>query len=180
MAGLPVHGREGILYLSTSSGSTSFGTEVGYSNEWSWTPTKDQVEINRLNQNSKEFLEGLVGGAATASGSLISGNAQVRTMINRFARVLNDTGDTASGDTAYTAITDGTFYFHGIMKPIDTQGTSDDKRGQKLVIPILASGMGFTVSGGDIVGWSFDGTQNGDVLYVESTSTAQGIPKKVY
>ncbi len=176
---LPTHGREGVLYLSSSTGSTATGTEVGYSNEWTWTPSKDQVEINRLNQNSKEFLEGLVGGTLSAGGSVVSGNAQLRTMINRFARVYNDTGDTlASADTSYTAITDGTFYFHGIMKPIDTAGSSDNVRGQKLVIPILSGGMGFNVSGGDVVGWSFDGVQNGDVLYVESTSTAEGIPKK--
>ena len=54
--GKPTHGREGVLYLSTSTGSTSFGTEVGYSNEWSWSPSKDQAEITRLNQNSKEFI----------------------------------------------------------------------------------------------------------------------------
>lgn len=180
MAGSPTHGREGVLYLSTAAGSTKTGTEIGYSNSWTLTPSKDIVEINRLNQNSKEYLEGLVSGSVSAEGSFISGNAQVRSLVNRFARVLNDTGDTASGDTSYTAITDGTLYFHGVVKPIDTKGTSDDKRGMKFVIPFLASGMSYNVSGGDIVNWSFDGTQNGDVLYVESTSTAQGLPKKVY
>lgn len=173
---LPTHGREGVLYLSTSSGSTEFGTEVGYSNDWAWTPSKDQVEINRLNQNSKEFLEGLVGGTLTASGSIITGNAPLRKMIGRFAKV--STSDTGGADTTATAITDGKFWFHGIMKPIDTGKTSDDIIGQKLVIPILAGGMGFNVSGGDVVGWSFDGVQNGDVLYVESTSTLSGIPQK--
>ena len=173
---LPTHGREGVLYHSTSSGSTEFGTEVGYSNEWSWTPAKDQVEINRLNQNSKEFLEGLVGGAFTASGSVVTGNAPLRKMINRFAKV--STQDTGGADTTATAITDGTFWFHGIMKPIDTAATSDNIIGQKLVIPILAGGMGFNVSGGDVVGWSFDGVQNGDVLYVESTDSGAGIPLK--
>lgn len=180
MAGKPTHGREGVLYLSTGSGSTVLGTEVGYSNSWTWTPSKDQVEINRLNQRSKEYLEGLVSGSMSAEGSFISGNSQLRTMINKFARLLNDTGDTASGDTAYTAITDGTMYFHGVIKPIDTLGSSDDIRGMKIVIPILASGMSFNISGSDIVNWSFDGTQNGDCLYLESTSTAQGLPKKVY
>ena len=174
--GLPTHGREGILSLSTNTGSTSFGTEVGYSNEWSWTPSKDQVEINKLNTNSKEFLEGLVSGAASASGSLIPGNAQLRTMISRFAKVSMD--DTGGADSVADAITDGTFYFHGILKPIDTAKTSDDINGMKFVIPILASGMGFPVSGADVVGWSFDGVQNGDVVYVESTDTASGIPLK--
>jgi len=60
--GLPTHGREGVLYLSTSTGTTAYGTEVGYSDDWTWTPSKDQVEINRLNHKSKEFLEGLVSG----------------------------------------------------------------------------------------------------------------------
>ena len=180
MGGSPTHGREGVLNLSTSSGSTAYGTEVGYSNSFTWTPSKEQSEIKRLNQNSVEYVEGLVSGSMSMDGSLIPGNAQVRTLINRFARVLNDTGDTASGDTAYAAITDGTMYFHGILKPIDTRGTSDDIRGMKIVVPILASGLSLGASGGDIESWSYDGTQNGDVLYVESTSTAQGIPKKVY
>lgn len=174
--GLPTHGREGVLYLSTSTGSTAFGIEVGYSNEWTWTPTKENVEINRLNQNSKEFLEGLVSGTASASGSVIPGNAQLRTMISRFAKVSVD--DTGGADSLADAITDGTFYFHGIVKPIDTGKTSDDINGMKFVIPILASGMSFPVSGADVVGWSFDGVQNGDVLYVESTSTKSGIPLK--
>lgn len=178
MAGSPIHGREGILKLSTTTGSTASATEVGYSNDWTWTPSKDQVEISRLNQNSKEFLEGLVSASFSASGSVIPGNAQLTRMINRFARV--STGDTGGADSDYTAITDGTFYFHGIVKPIDTGTTSDDIHGIKMVIPVLASGMGFNISGGDIEGWTFDGTQNGDALYVESTSTASGIPKKVY
>ena len=178
--GLPTHGREGVLYLSTSTGATAYGTEVGYSDDWTWTPSKDQVEINRLNHKSKEFLEGLVSGSASASGSVIPGNAQVRTMINRFARVLSDTGDTASADTAYTAITEGTFYFHGILKPIDTGRTDDDIRGMKIVVPLLSAGMSFGAAGGDIEKWSYEGTQNGDATYVESTSTAYGIPKRSY
>jgi hypothetical protein len=176
MGASPTHGREGVLYLSTSSGSTEFGTEVGYSNEWSWSPSKDQAEISRLNQNSKEFVEGLVSGSLSATGSLIPGNAPVRKIISRFAKV--STGDTGGADTTANAITDGTFYFHGIMKPIDTGGTSDDIRGMKMVIPILASGMSINVSGADIVGWTYDGTQNGDALYIESTSSAAGLPLK--
>lgn len=174
--GLPTHGREGVLYLSTSTGSTSFGTEVGYSNEWAWSPTKDNAEITRLNQNSKEFVEGLVSGSLTATGSLIPGNAQVRAMIGRFAKVSMD--DTGGADTLADAITDGNFYFHGVMKPIDTQASSDNINGMKMVIPILAAGMSMNVSGADIVGWSYDGTQNGDAVYIESTSTAAGLPKK--
>jgi len=174
--GLPTHGREGVLYLSTSTGSTAYGTEVGYANEWSWSPSKDQAEITRLNQNSKEFIEGMVSGALSASGSLIPGNAQVRKLIGRFAKVSTD--DTGGADTTALAITDGTFYFHGVMKPIDTGKSSDDIHGMKMVIPILASGMSINVSGGDIVGWSYDGTQNGDAVYIESTSTAAGLPKK--
>lgn len=179
MAGSPTHGREGVLYLSTSTGSTAFGTEVAWTNSWTWTPSKDQVEITPLNNNSKYYVEGLVGGTVSAEGSLISGSESQRTIIGRFAKVLNDTGDTASS-TAALAITDGNFYLHLVSKPIDTQGSSDDARGQKFIVPVLASGMSVSASGGDIVGWSYDGTQNGDVLYVESTSTAQGLPKKAY
>jgi len=177
MAGSPTHGREGVLYLSTGSGSTAYGTEVAWTNSWTWTPSKDQSEITPINRNSKYYVEGLVSGTLSAEGSLISGSASARSIIGRFAKVLNDTGDTAGSSDAL-AVTDGDFYFHCVMKPIDTGGTSDDKRGQKIVVPVLASGMSVSVSGGDIVGFSYDGQQNGDVLYVESTSTAQGLPKK--
>jgi hypothetical protein len=99
--------------------------------------------------------------------------------MGRFAKVLNDTGDTAS-DTEADAVQDGDLYLHLIAKPIDTGASSDDVRGQKLIVPVLASGFSIEASGGDIVSWSYDGTQDGDVLYVESTSTAKGIPKKSY
>jgi len=174
--GAPTHGREGVLYLSSSTGSTAFGTEVGYSNEWAWSPAKDQAEISRLNQNSKEFIEGMVSGSLSASGSLIPGNAQVRSLISRFAKVSMD--DTGGADTVADAITDGTFYFHGVMKPIDKEASSDNVNGMKMVIPILSAGLSINVSAGDIVGWSYDGTQNGDAVYVESTSTTAGLPKK--
>jgi len=175
--GIPIHGREGVLYLSTSTGSTAFGTEIGYTNSFTWTPSKDNAEINALNQNSKLFVEGLVGGSLTMEGSLVAGSAPQSILIGRFAKVLIDTGDTA-GSSEALAIADGNLYFHGILKPIDTGGTSDDISGQKIVVPILASGLSLGASGADIVPFSYDGVQNGDVLYVDSTSTAQGFPKK--
>jgi len=177
MAGSPTHGREGVLYLSTSAGSTALGTELGWTNSWTWSPSKDQTEISPLNATSKYYVEGLVSGTVSAEGSLISGSGGQRTLIGRFAKVLNDTGDTA-GSSEALAITDGNFYLHLIAKPIDTASSSDERRGQKFVVPVLASGFSVNASGGDIVGWSYDGQQNGDVLYVESSSTAQGLPKK--
>lgn len=177
MAGNPTHGREGVLYNGTDSNSTGFGTEIGWTNSWSWSPTKDMNEITAINQTSKYYVEGLVGGSISAEGSLISGSSGHRTLIGRFAKVLNDTGDTVS-DTAAAAVEDGDLYLHCVIKPIDTGGSSDDVRGQKIIVPVLATGMSIDVSGGDIVGWSYEGTQDGDVLYIESTSTNYGIPKK--
>jgi hypothetical protein len=177
MAGNPTHGREGVLYLSTTSGSTELGTEIGWTNSWSWTPSKDQTEINALNQTSKYYVEGLIAGAVSAEGSLVSGSEQQRLLIGKFARVINDTGDSPT-DTEALAPTDGNLYLHLVAKPIDTAGSSDDAKGQKIVVPVLASGFSVEASGGDIVGWSYDGTQNGDATYIESTSTAYGIPTK--
>ena len=176
MAGNPTHGREGVLYLSTSAGLEQ-GTEVGWTNSWSWSPSKDQTEITALNQTSKYYVEGLVSGSVSAEGSLVSGSEVQRTIIGRFAQVLNDTGDTPSTTDAL-AVTDGNLYLHLVAKPIDTGDSSDDGRGQKYVIPVLASGFSVEASGGDIVGWSYDGQQNGDALYVESTSTDMGLPLK--
>lgn len=178
MAGNPTHGREGVLYISTSTGSTAYGTELGFTNSWSWAPSKDNTEINAINQTSKYYIEGLVSGSVSAEGSLLTGSAAVQKLIGRFAKTLIDTGDTSITDTDAASIADGNLYLHLIAKPIDTDGSSDDIRGQKFVVPVLASGLGIDVSGGDVVGWSYEGTQNGDVLYVESTSTALGIPTK--
>jgi hypothetical protein len=175
--GAPIHGREGVLNLSTGSGSTNYGTEIAYTNSFTWTPSKDNAEITPLNSNSKIFVEGLVSGALTMEGSLIAGQAQQAILISRFAKTLiNDT----DYDTAAVAITDGNMYFHGILKPIDTKGTSDDIGGQKIVVPILASGLTLGDAGADIVGFSYNGVQNGDATYVYSTDTAAGLPKKLY
>ena len=177
MAGNPTHGREGVLLLSTASGTTTTGVEVGWTNSWSWTPSKDQTEINALNQTSKYYVEGLIAGSVSAEGSLVTGSSMQHTLIGKFARVLIDTGSTPT-DTEALSPTDGNLYLHLIAKPIDTAGSSDDVRGQKFVVPVLASGFSVEVSGGDIVGWSYDGVQNGDATFIESTSTAYGIPTK--
>ena len=141
MAGSPTHGREGVLYLSTSANSTGLGTEVGWTNDWTWTPSKDQTEISPLNATSKYYVEGLVSGTVSASGSLISGSAMQRTLIGGVAQVLYDSVGSTAIDTTPAAITDGTLYLHLIAKPIDTGGTSADILGQKFVIPVLASGF---------------------------------------
>ena len=180
MAGSPTHGREGVLYLSTSTGSTAYGTEVAWANDWTYSPSNENTEITPLNNNSVYYVEGLVSGSVSASGSLISGSATQRALLSKFAKVFVDTGDTLDADTNADAIGDGNLYLHLVAKPIDTQGTSDDARGQKYVVPVLASGFSVEASGGDIVGWSYDGQQNGDALYIESTSTAYGLPKKAY
>lgn len=180
MAGNPTHGREGVLYNGTDTNSTGTGTEIGWTNSWSWSPSKDMTEITAINQTSKYYVEGLVGGTLSAEGSLITGDSAhpQKTLIGRFAKTLYDTGDTVS-DTDASAVEDGDLYLHCILKPIDTGGSSEDVRGQKLIVPVLASGMSLDVSGGDIVGWSYEGTQDGDALYIESTSTSYGIPKKI-
>lgn len=179
MAGNPTHGREGVLYKGTDSESTGVGTEIGFTNSWSWSPSKDMNEITALNQTSKYYVEGLVGGSVSAEGSLLTGDSShpMLTLIGRFAKTLYDTGDTVS-DTAASAVADGDLYLHLVIKPIDTGGSSEDARGQKLIVPILASGMSIDVSGADIVSWSYEGTQDGDALFIESTSTAYGLPKK--
>jgi len=179
MAGSPTHGREGVLYQGTDSNSTGLGTEIGWTNSWTWSPSKDQTEISALNQTSKYYVEGLVSGSVSAEGSLISGSSGQRTLMGQFAKVLSDDGSTLS-DTAADAITDGNLYLHLVAKPIDTAGTSDDNRGQKIIVPVLGSGFSVNASGGDIVGWTYEGQQNGDAMYVESTSTEHGIPKKSY
>ena len=173
-AGLPTHGREGVLRLSTATGSTVIGTEVAYSNNWTWSPSKDLVEISRLNQNSKEFLEGMVSGTFSAEGSVMPMNSQMKLLFGRFAKI--STADTGGGDSSAASIVDGTMWFHGVLKPIDSNKSSDDIAGMKIMVPILASGLTFGASGSEVETWSFEGTQNGDVMFQESTSTASGIP----
>lgn len=178
MAGNPIHGRQGALYLSTSSGSTSYGTEVGYTQSWSFSQSRDLAEVTKLNQNSMEYVEGLVSGTVSAQGTLQTGNAQFKKLVGRFARVL-DTADTA-GDSQADAITDGTMWLHLISKPIDTGASSDEVKGQKFIVPILSNGLSVDVAGGSLASWSYDGTANGDVYYRESTDSGDGFPKKAY
>lgn len=178
MAGDVIHGRQGVLYLSTSSGSTSYGTEVGYTQSWSLSMSRDLAEVTKLNQNSKEYKEGLVSGTVTAQGSLQTGNAQYKKIVSRFAKVL-DSADTA-GDSQADAIADGTMYLHLVTKPIDTGATGDEIKGQKFIAPILSNGLSADVNAGGLETWSYDGTINGDLLYRESTSSEDGFPKKAY
>lgn len=177
MAGNVIHGRQGVLYLSTDSGSTSYGTEVGYTQSWSLSMSRDLAEVTKLNQNSMEYVEGLVSGTVSAQGSLQTGNSQYKTLVGRFARIL-DSDDT--GDTDAAAITDGTMYLHLISKPIDTGADSDEIKGQKFIAPILSNGLSVEVSGGGLETWSYDGTINGDLYFRESTDSDDGFPKKAY
>ena len=175
----PIHGREGVLLLSTAVGSTQMGTELSWTNSWSWTPSKDQTEISPLNSQSKYYVEGLVSGAVSAEGSFVARSSMHHVLISRFARnMICDTTAPTIGSSEAAALTDGNMYLHLIAKPIDTGGSSDEVAGAKFVIPILASGFSAEASGGDIVSWSYDGQQNGDAYYVESTDTAMGLPLK--
>ncbi len=63
------------------------------------------------------------------------------------------------------------------MKPIDSASTGDDITGAKYVITVLSNGFSVNMDAGSPVGWTYNGTQNGDILYIESTSTDRGIPK---
>ena len=173
MASDVIQGREGKLYLSTSSGSTAFGSEIANIDAWSLSMNRDIIEITNISQNSKKYVEGLVGGSLTASGQIIAQESNRQKLYNRFMKLsMNDTSDTSQDD-----IVDGNLFFHLIARPIDTAATGDEIDGIKFVAPALSGGLSVDVSGADVESFSYDGTVNGDVLYVESTSTARGIPK---
>jgi hypothetical protein len=168
-----VHGRQSIAYLSTSSGSTSFGNEIGYVEDITIDVSREVNEIPKINANSMEYIEGLISGSVSANGHFRVGDTILHKLINRFAKLsLNDTSDTSQD-----AIKDGDLFIHDIVKPIDTAASSDDIDGAKYVIPVLSNGFSVNMNAGSPVGWTYNGTQNGDLLYVESTSTARGIPK---
>ena len=173
MASGVIHGRLGALYLSTAAGSTSYGTEIGYTNSWSISPDKELTEVTPLNNDAKDFLEGRIGGSFSMQGNLRIGDSILHRVINRFAQLEIDT-DTGGRDT----FAEGTFYAHCIVKSIDTSKSSDDIKGAKFVVPILLSGFGAEMNGGDVGSWSAEGTIDGSILYVESTDTERGLPKK--
>jgi len=172
MASNLVHGREGALYLSTASGDTAYGSEIGYTNSWSLSMSRDIAEVTPLNSNSKEYVEGLVSGTVSAEGGFRIEDTHFEKIINRFCGVQGAT------DTSATDITDGTLYFHLFAKLIDTAASSDNITGAKYVVPVLSNGFTANANGGEIENWSFEGTVNGDVLYIASTDSADGIPKK--
>lgn len=177
MASNLIHGREGALYLSTASGSTSLGNEIGYTNSWSVSMTRDLSEVTPLNNASKEYVEGLVSGTVSAEGSIRVGDSVLKQIYARFAKV-RETTDTG-GDTEAAAIVSGNMYLHLIVKPIDTGGDTSNEAGAKFVVPILSNGFSADEAGSDIASWSYEGTINGDLLYVESTDT-NIMPSKVY
>jgi hypothetical protein len=181
MSGNVLHGREGILYLSTSTGYSTPGTEVGYVNEFTVNTERDMTEISKINASAKEYVEGLVSGTLSASGSLRLGDSGgVGVLMKRFYKTLYTTDSTASTDLDGDAnsIAEGNLYFHGILSAIDTAATSDNVKGSKVFAAMLSNGFDLEVSGGDLEGWTYNGTLNGDVYYIESTDTAHGIPKK--
>jgi hypothetical protein len=170
--GNEIHGREGILYLSTSTGTTALSAEVGAVDAWSVSMTRDINELTHINQDAKSYIEGLIGGSLTANGSLRPGDTVIHKLYNRF--FVNEV-DTDSG--GWETQQSGNLYFHLILKPVDTAAASTaDYKGAKLVAAGLSGGLSFDVSGGDVESWSYDGTVNGDVYYVESTDTGRGIP----
>ena len=171
-----IHGREGVLLFGTSSGSTGgLGTEIGYTESWSLSMTRDLAEVTKLNSNSKEYVEGLVGGTASMAGSFrVSDTGGLYTLINRFAKVResDDTGDSDAAD-----IQDGDIYARLVVKTIDTGASSDEIKGGAFTVKLLSNGFGVDVSAGDLAGWTYEGTMNGDLTYFESTDTAV-LPKK--
>lgn len=172
MASSVTHGRQSIAYLSTSSGSTSVGNEIGYVEDITIDVSREVNEIPKINANSMEYIEGLISGSVSANGHFRTGDTYLHKLINRFALLEIDTDTDGRED-----ILDGNLFIHDIVRPIDTGKTSDDIKGAKFVIPVLSNGFSVNMNAGSPVGWTYNGTQNGDLLYVESTSTARGIPK---
>lgn len=177
MASDLLHGREGVLMVSTDSESTGgdSGDIVGYVNSWGLDPTKDLPEITSINRNSKVFIEGLVGATLNATGNFRVNDTVVKSMINRFADVHNHT---STGGDSETVISDEDLYFHLLVKPIDTDATSDNKKGAKFYGKAKATGFSIAVEGGSPETWTYNGTVSGDLEYHESTSTDDGIPAK--
>lgn len=180
MAGSVIHGREGRLYFTTSTDYTSPGTVMGYVNEYTLNTERDLTEITKINADAKEYVEGLISGTLSASGSLRVGDSGgVGLLMRRFFKTLYTTeASSDAGTSDATAIADGNIYFHGIVTPIDTAASSDDAKGAKVWAAMLSNGFDLEVSGGDIEGWTYNGTLNGDIYYIESTDTSHGIPKK--
>lgn len=171
MASNVVHGRQSIAYLSTSSGATSIGKELGYVEDLTMDVSREVNEISKINANSKEYLEGLISGTVSANGHFRVGDTIVQLIMNRFAVMEIDTTTTGRD-----GIKDGDLFIHAVVQPIDTNKTSDNMRGAKYVIPVLSNGFSVNMNAGSPVGWTYNGTQNGDLLYIESTSTGRGIP----
>lgn len=174
MASNLIHGREGALYLSTSSGDTAYGSEIAYTNTWSLSMSRDIAEVTPLNSNSKEYIEGLVSGTVSAEGGFRVSDTHFEKLINRFCDVQTATDTTGTPED----ITDGVMYFHLFARLIDTAASSDEIPGAKYVVPVLSNGFTANANGGEIENWSYEGTVSGDVVYIVSTSTADGIPKK--
>lgn len=173
MASNALAGREAVLYFSTSTGSTNEGDELAYASAWSVDQSRNLIEVTKINSNSVEYVEGLISGTVSVSGIARIGDTISHKLFNRFMKLeLDDTSDTSRD-----AIADGNLYFHGIVRAIDTDKTSDDMRGAKVYGPALSNSFTYDVTADGLITWDWGGTFNGDAIYVESSSTGRGIPK---
>lgn len=172
-----IHGREGVLAISTStgwSGELSTGDILANIKSWSIEPSKDNPEITHINQESKKYIEGLIGASVSFEGDWIPGQSKHRSIFNRFMLIATDSGDTDG--LGETAISDDYLYGHFILKPIDSGETGADKNGAKIFCKVRSGGLGFNVDGGSPESFTFSGVADGDLTYVEGTSTDMGLP----
>jgi hypothetical protein len=141
-------------------------------NSWSITPSKDNPEITNINQDSKKYIEGLVGASVSFEGGWIPGQSKHRDVYNHFLIVGTDSSSTDE------PLSDDHIGLHLVLKPIDSDRAAPDNSGAKIFCRALASGMSFNVDGGSPESFSFDGVVDGDMYYIEGTSTNMGLPTK--
>lgn len=168
-----IHGREGMLVQATSTGWTgdiATADIVASINSWSITPSKDNPEITNINQDSKKYIEGLVGASVSFEGGWIPGQSKHRDLYNHFMIVGTDSSSTDE------LLSDDHLNLHLVLKPIDSDEAEPDNNGAKIFCRALAAGMGFSVDGGSPESFSFEGVVDGDMYYVEGTSTNMGLP----
>lgn len=170
-----IHGREGNLAITTSTGwvgELSTADIVAHINSWSLSPTKDVSEITNINQSSKVYLEGLVGATVSIEGNWVPGQSAQRDIFNKFMLIGTDSSSTG------TPINDDNVNLHLVLKPIDSEEASPDNRGAMVFARAISNGLGLNVDGGSPESFTYEGTVNGDMYYIEGTSTNMGLPVK--
>lgn len=159
--GSPLRGIDGVFKVETSTGVY---TEVAYCDTFEFTSDKDEIEINKLNSTSKEFLAGLGSGSLSATGTVIWDSTTQQKLFNQFFII-----DT---DGVLSPIVTTNYEFEGILKQGDaTSAVADEQKTVGISCALAPQNISISEDATSTPTWSYGGRVSGDATYFIRTET---------